>query len=1094
MAIRFEPKCDDNGQWHVGATANLYPNRGQSSRSLSTNSPLDLRYSETSDYEERGTSSCSPDSCDLSAQEKLHFHPGTVPCGRPFSRSPDKDMYHRDALVPEWKNHAAYMSDIISNGEMFQRLKRAKTISNLEECNENKSGDFQKPSMIFHGKTTDSVFSRLHDVSSDKALFLTTSSESKQNGGTLRKSAFVSRRSHSKYAFSHYHAASSNNEVEVVKTTAVKDLRQKTAKSHLIVGVNQKLECFGETDAAEALLGLSEGFYQSVQSTTTATSVCGDHKSLHNKLVERPGKDLASNNGANILNSNSSAISSTNFPKPCSASITASSENNASTKHSKFHFKKLICQKFVNSVQPEPDKSRTNVSENNALSEQAKIKTTVTLSNNATTQDKMVDSSVKDPVVKANTKQTTVNEAKNSSEKLKVDPDNSLTQLPQTKTQNSKQKVIDKDKELVNDIANTLKKTSGFSKHNEKSVAGPTPESKRTSNLYRISTSLGSSNESLSGSNEDANDDEMGCESSSDSSNSESDNDETDSPVLNSELPAWKKNNWSTAASQCKSFVMHKPKFSVPLWEKPTKPSQIEEKIGLKKIENNKNSTFSDAVSELSRNSAVQKQQFVFGSASESSVEPNKQSGTHIKKATFTFNRAAKDAKITHQSGLSVTSQESALVERTQCAEKDKNCFRFDRDKLDCSEAVKAKQARSQNESSTKDRGTFGMFRKGDSFENLSKPSRIKTDFAEIKTQADTKHYAENLPYDKGRLPRPSARSAELEARQLVKSKAVRKRKLSTFRDKSKENPRLLEKPLKRSKHSVESTKKAKSRHISNKKQVATTKTVQEKSIEQNGAKVVETNVASAQSSLEKSSSRRKPSRVYKHQKYTSVSMMSTSQNARVSSEFSLISKPLNLDHRVLLANSIDLDRASSDNLGIDSNVSSPMTSSTCSSSTSSVAGDDNDVDMNKIDGTLTEKNRLRRHRHLSAVETNPKSDIFRRKQKMKRLFSVSETRKAPVRLMTSNVLANNWQRSIPKKGELTSFRLLSLFPAPASIRAGYAHGELLPGYGPSVSGQRSSLPLRWTKGSDVSDLKQKRQRERWRSMTLDMFCMGAKS
>jgi len=65
------------------------------------------------------------------------------------------------------------------------------------------------------------------------------------------------------------------------------------------------------------------------------------------------------------------------------------------------------------------------------------------------------------------------------------------------------------------------------------------------------------------------------------------------------------------------------------------------------------------------------------------------------------------------------------------------------------------------------------------------------------------------------------------------------------------------------------------------------------------------------------------------------------------------------------------------------------------------------------------------------------------------------------------------------------NFRLSSLFSLPPSITSGVARAELMP----AVKSNKSCSD--WTIGDDVTMTKQRRQRDRWRAMTLDMFCMG---
>ena len=1097
MAIRFEPSCDDNGQWHVGAAGNLFLDPGQNSRQLSINSPLDLRYHEASDYEDRRTSSCSPDSCDLPSHEK-HLHSNS---GRLFVRSPHKDNFLREnsALSPDWRPLHVQTDDFQSNERNISRMQRSKTVSDFDEPSYKRNLNFPPRNKNFYRKLSisDNVSPRACNLNAKKEDSTRLMTSSKQNGVAFPvRAALQDMKCYRKrFRTSGYN----DNDLKIAATsTAVKNpVLEDVMKNGHLIHFNP---CFGETDAAEALLGLSEGFFQTIQSPSGIKSQIYDEQSLtSNRTIDKASlKDV----GTVTAESNAKDNTST---KPSNDASAVKEEATSGRKH----FKKLICQKFVNSVQPSsakpPETSTTSIkqSSNAVLSKENVENLTKTNDFALSTAAKMKKDGVSSAssMVEQNKRELFLPTSTRSLNTAPRSSDISPFQVQQS----NNSKLIEKEQ-----ILQKPKQTPQFFKKSRSEAKTPPKLDKdlskdsefikkeEVSNLYRTSKCLGSSNESIAESVDENNE---ANESSSDSSDDDESENEADEQgfVADQEKSSIKENNWCPDFSKRKAFILNKPTFSMP-WSKSFPESNKGANTKDERTQNNHKSCGENTPISLN------KPRVEFGTTSELNVEPIKQSGIHIKKATFTFRNAGKPDKTLQKSGLNVTSQAVGVLDRTPCA--DRNSFLFDKDKLDSNEAVKAKQVASPNDSLSNGRVTFGTFRKGDSFENLSKPVLKGTNFSEINKQQESetakeKAVEEDLPYDKHRLPRPSARSAELEAQQLLQSKkAGRKRKLSSIRDNSKENLKLLDRQaIKRQKHVVESIKKSTTKSRHNKKEVAQQKSNKETcEPKQNGEQTVETNKQSTQFCLERTSSRRKPSRVYKHQKYTSVSMMSSTNSPRDSSEFAIISRPLNLDHRVLLANSIDFCRGSPDNLSIDSNVSSPMTSSSCSSSTSSVAGDDNDTDLiSKADNAHGEqkKDRLKRHRHVSAIETNTKSDLLQRKHKMKRLLSINDQvqRKTSTRLMTSNVLANSsWQRGLPRKGETATFRLLSLFPAPASLRAGFAQGELLPGYGPSVSGHRSSLPLRWTKGCDDRDLKKKRQHERWRKMTLDMFCMGAKS
>lgn len=89
-------------------------------------------------------------------------------------------------------------------------------------------------------------------------------------------------------------------------------------------------------------------------------------------------------------------------------------------------------------------------------------------------------------------------------------------------------------------------------------------------------------------------------------------------------------------------------------------------------------------------------------------------------------------------------------------------------------------------------------------------------------------------------------------------------------------------------------------------------------------------------------------------------------------------------------------------------------------------------------------------------------------------------------KLLTFNDVTSDNVTSKPLKA--INFRLSSLFSIPAALTPGVARAELRCAVKtPLLSEQLSG----WTKGDDVTMTKQRRQREKWRAMTLDMFCMG---
>ena len=1114
MAIRLEHTCDDKGQWPVGAACSLYPNAGQEHHRLPINISQDVEYVDCDDHQ---TNSCSPDSIDSPVRSKPHFSSLTHCFGPLFSTNSQKN----NVFVHDSHSHQSgwsFATDFLQKEPIPQQIKRSRTITNFETFGHNSGYQPRDQLCRRNSSATESVASKSIVKNCDEPQFAKPSTVNKrvlkQNGVSLCDKLRLEcddKNLNSKPSISCNNVFTARK----VQTTTAKQIGPGLITANVS---GFKGDGFGETDAAEALLGLSEGFFQSKNTVGNQKSKLGNVSvGLGNhSYTKKLSKEAADNCDDDVLSKKNQEHQRDK--------VDVSKPN--SPKHSRFHFKKLICQKFVNSFQPTADatpsaENVTSAKETNSQITTAKLQLPIkshptpemTISTSTSKSHHCYQSSSNDVLAKLVSTPKEV--ARTTTD---ISSKSGTHESPQTtsKVSNHCKRDADNQNEVYDcnntrsmiQLASTKVSEKESRKRDLENFSGKTD---LISNLYRISTSLGSSNESLDEISEE-NDNNIASESSSDSSESESEAEPDCNFSAGQDQSTMRKTSCAFDTSQRKSFVLNKPRFSLPALDIPNRNTSNDSNSVLKTSslkmahsfgkEYNKSVENKKITSNLK--SPLHKVHGLFGSTSEPSCDLSKQSGIHIKKATFTFSGTGKVDKLERQSGLSMTSPAAVPVEKAHCDVKNKISFRFDRDKLNRNEASPIRKS----ESNSNQHIAFGTFRNGDSFEKLSKPTTMQSNSEKAKQRqnaCDIKTRSENvkcLPYDKHRLPRPSARSAELEAqqKQVLKSKGGRKRKLSSVYNNSKENLSLSEKPLiKRSKHACEITKKTKARH--NKKTNSTLSAKGDKETtndcQQNGDPSIETDIASG--TLPRSSSRRKPSRVFKHQKYTSVSMMSSNQNPRdliSSPEFAINSKPLNLDRRVLLANSIDLFRGSSDNLPVDSVASSLMTSSPCSSSTSSVAGDDNDDDLaNKTDTLSVEKPKdpCKRHRNLSANETH-KSDLMRRKHKLKRLLSVSEqnAHKASVRLLGASSIGNKWPRGPIRNSDRPVFQLLSLFPAPASLRAGFANGELLPGYGPSVSGHRSSLPLRWRKGNDVRELKQKRQREKWRNMSLDMFCMGA--
>ena len=1100
MAIRFESTCDDNVKWHARA---LYPEPGRDDPAPLASSPLDLSFNnELSDQDERRTNSCSPNSSDETNGERLTLaaSPANFASTLSFGSNTGRDLVRkRRSFTPGWQMQTGAFDGGIYRTSVV-RSKAAMNGTKKQDWNE--SNLSPSPNLFVRSKFSPERFSQTNKVHGDETETKARDIVGlKQNGGAPASANAAEKPYQQLFSVGGLKNSDFEDKKSAV-TSAVRDVQQVDNKNNseetpLLLGTS---EGFGETDAAEALLGLSEGFYHSTNSPASSRASAGYKKQLLTKSCDALTDSSESNKGENKSSSEIEATIDT-FSNSTSMTI-ASTDIGNGVRESKFHYKKRIFQKYVNSQVEPPHlqhfiQSEAPMSTNNLHSNPDKVHDCFESNiSSAACSDK--------GTFAANTQKPNFNSF--SCNKLYAtsfaETNEAVTAKTNLKSAKSFCAEFNHCRENaiksinLNALQSSVENGKSFC---ARSLGKSIADSEKT-NLYRISTSLGSSNESLSATVEDENEDLVSDSGTSESSASESD-DECDNPSLLTHLPAIKNTKVSSVDVTKRKVVLNKPKFSPSTWMNANKVTEVNETFANRRKPFNNDTIKPKDLKLLPGSSSTA--QAAFENTAASMSEPSKQNEIHIKKATFTFNSMKKVDPAVQQNGLSLTSRAShtgTMADRAQSIVKDKNSLHLQREAESIETTVPRFSASLKNSGSDRNL-TFGRFRNGDSFETLSNPSGPeKPDSTVSKKSPQTstsKHEfinVEVVPYDKDRLPRPSARSAALEAQQLHKSSTERKRKLSSLRNNGKQKSKQPGKPsIKRLKHDSDE-KNPKLRLNANSKAIVHMPTSNKTANEpkQNGGSIVEITPSCAKLPPERSSSRRKPSRVFKHQKYTSVSMMSSNHSPRdssASSEFAIISKPLNLDHRVLLANSIDLCRGSPNN--VDSSTSSSMTSSSsCSSRTSSVAGDDNEVEVGKkIDVSLPERNRCKRHRHLSAIETNLKSELMKQKHKMKRLLSETGSRGC-----CSSLIANNWRRSPPQSTNGPMFQLLSLFPAPASIKAGFAQGELLPGYGPSVSGRRSSLPLRWSKGRDVRDLKQKRQREKWRKMTLDMFCMGATS
>ena len=148
--------------------------------------------------------------------------------------------------------------------------------------------------------------------------------------------------------------------------------------------------------------------------------------------------------------------------------------------------------------------------------------------------------------------------------------------------------------------------------------------------------------------------------------------------------------------------------------------------------------------------------------------------------------------------------------------------------------------------------------------------------------------------------------------------------------------------------------------------------------------------------------------------------------------------------------------------------------------SSSAVRDEHFHTDTSRVKRTKTRRN-IKRHRRKSS--TNESSSDAIAKPKKLRDSTVDFIQRSET---VCSVVVGRCAHSVQPVN--AGFNILSSFPCLASLKAGVARGELL-SVGSVAEGSRSIS--RWCKGRNVSELKLKRQRDCWKQMTIDMFCMG---
>ncbi|XP_076808837.1 uncharacterized protein LOC143451937 [Clavelina lepadiformis] len=928
--------------------------------------------------------------------------------------------------------------------------------------------------------------------------------------------------------------------------------KQSAASQSSKIVIAPAADKFQESDAAEALLGLREGFYGapcSKDNDTDTTVDAGTSRSDNSSASIAVNPDQPSTSHANIPGFNPTDVRETNhspndlvdeertFNDVIRDDATAKANGGdvqSSAKH-RCHFKKRICQKFAASLDQIkqdclPESSTSNAAESSNLTrptsqngdghgepdsghdlpsstkssdyrefsrkpDRSRPKTKEKLNRNVFDENSKAGLSKRRKTEKRRIdKDDDVKATKTMKQKEKVLEKINSNEKQQTKTLSSKQDDAGKQVSRVKDqrtkaTSKSKSSTSNGGLATPKVIRVNSNKTKSKSNLYRVTSSLGSSCESLA--SEDVAHDVIVSESSSSDYSTDSDTDGDDSSkvdvtvtkeTVTSSIITSRKQEGSP---QRKAFILSKPKFSLPCKKSDDpekKPTFLTPPSAPSPAFAKKDPVLINPVKPASPFPIGDGEKVKVAPKSAPSLSPSsKQNGFQIKKATFTFQSSGKqdDAPRT-----TVTSQCSVSFDQTQHA--DKSTFRFDREKM-LRESTTKEKAIKRGSWKMESNFPFGTLSEGISFETLSKPNAaVAEDSGITKKTANQKSKSHHLPYNKDRLPRPTARPTALEAEHhLLRTKKGKKR-----------GPSADSWPKNREVRAATSAKRLKLQEENMAKKKERVHDEATKTRNESNSKVSEKKIASELKTGKlamTSSSRRKPSRVFKHHKYSTLKINPSQNNPsedRGLSEFSLISRPLGLEHREMLAKSFEPD-ANPDAWSTDS-IASRMSSSAASSRTSSLADDENDGDVIKtaaLNSPNLRKRRHKRHRQVSAAETGTKSELLKRKQK--KLFSES---RCQGRQGANNVRGAATSSRATSAASGSTFKLLSLFPAPASLIAGHAAGELCPGYGATGSGQRSSLPLRWRKGEDISELKQKRQRDRWRSLTLDMFCLGATS
>ncbi|XP_026689403.2 LOW QUALITY PROTEIN: uncharacterized protein LOC100182299 [Ciona intestinalis] len=762
---------------------------------------------------------------------------------------------------------------------------------------------------------------------------------------------------------------------------------------------------FDAADAAQALLGLSEGFLTMSKSTTSSRvfakenprefvllhpTACAEGTRTTTSPVISPlnlppplqqltkcvldfgkeetcaGPHTEENGGMRI------AITEVASPKDPSKSVPES----PTADQSRFHFKKVICRKFAESLDRPCDENLPKtctgtppdeVLTSDAISQNGRLITSAGTSETALRpkqRERNRNQATQDNKKQKNKEQHVVETTLKTSEKSKL-----LNSVAELEKRESTQKVGGTKTKTFADVIKTKHNKTSYSSKRDNNA------NDQHSNLYRVSCSVGSSTESLNKSCDESDEAEESDSTSVYTSESEDEEEETQSDQEDKEKTNLQLTSGNGDIQKRKHFTLSEAKFSLPTRNttetKAVFAGVLQRKFGISSASRGNFSlpdpTPSSVCTSAPFNLTPDKSKSGFGSV-------------RIKKATFTFSTRTENNNQHKfpQMGGDAQSRTSALG---KCP----LTFRGARSSSENGEG------RSWN--ANDDLTTFGALADGASFKTLSCERSHKTQHRESWSEASNSRIA----YDKRRLPRPNARSPALEAPQAAKSKSGQKRR--------------------------NNDKKADKKH--------TTKDTR-------GQNILE------------------------FDNFGSFEQRGHHTTGPYREELSRISKKSRKDKPATACRIASYQQESSSVTD-----STDTMTSRASSRQSSLAGDDEVIakksKKRNRDVERAEKRSRKRHRkrHHSA---NP---LCRQEDESSRINSVTP-------------------RQTP------GFQLLSCFPAPASLTAGLAKGELVPSYGATAHHRCPRLPAQWQKGSDVVELKQKKQRERWKSMTLDMFCMGS--